>query len=318
MLAFEEIRTIITALGTGIGTDFDVSKLRYHKVIIMTDADIDGSHIRTLLLTFFFRQMHELVSRGHLYIAQPPLYKIKKGKQEQYIKGEAEFNELIVNSGTSDIAIVSADGVETKGNDLKFQIQSLQKIHTVKDTYRKLLRDFRVLYAAAQLLENESLNFEDQASVSKFSKLLEEKLKPELDEALAIELEESEDPAERTIIVSSRIDGVLFKTILAEKLLHQPSFKKLRATLEHARKLGKAPYSFKSSGDQAELAKDVDLLDLANFVDAKGRKGLSIMRYKGLGEMNPDQLWETTLDPCLLYTSPSPRDKRQSRMPSSA
>lgn len=289
MLAFEEIRTIITALGTGIGTEFDVSKLRYHKVVIMTDADVDGSHIRTLLLTFFFRQMHELISRGHLYIAQPPLYKVKRGKQEQYMKGQDEFDELIVSNGIADLLLEAKDGVRTEGGELKRQIVTAKKLHQIEDTYKKLKRDFRVLFEAACILNRQEVNFSKQEEVEVFAKKLEADL--EVKQIQGLEFSVQGD----SLKVQSRVSGVLRIAVFNEKLLHQPTFRKLRKVLDETQKLGEFPINITETDKEPVVCNSI--FDLLDFIDARGRKGLSIMRYKGLGEMNPDQLWETTLDP---------------------
>ncbi len=294
MLAFEEIRTIITALGAGIGTEFDITKLRYHKVIIMTDADVDGSHIRTLLLTFFFRQMHDLVSRGNLYIAQPPLYRVKRGKQEQYLKGEPEFLELIINNGVSDLTLVSADGKKLNSEDFKKEILNLYKLHAIEDTYKKLKRDFRVVLAAAKLVNQAELDFTNEEVLETFARKLKETLLPDKIVGLEMQLQPEKASPDFILTVKSRIDGVVRFTPISAKLIQQPSFRKLRKIVTDSQSIGLAPYVLSLENEVVTTA--TTFSELLSYVDARGRKGLSITRYKGLGEMNPEQLWETTLD----------------------
>ncbi len=294
MLAFEEIRTIITALGAGIGTEFDITKLRYHKVIIMTDADVDGSHIRTLLLTFFFRQMHDLISRGNLYIAQPPLYRVKRGKQEQYLKGEPEFLELIINNGVSELTLSSADGKKLNSEDFKKEIVNLYKLHAIEDTYKKLKRDFRVVLATAKLVNQAELDFSNEAELEAFAKKLNETLAPDKIVGLEVQLKQEKASPDFILTVKSRIEGVVRFTPLSAKLMQQPSFRKLRKIVTDSQSIGLAPYVLSMENEVVTTA--TTFSQLLSYVDARGRKGLSITRYKGLGEMNPEQLWETTLD----------------------
>lgn len=294
MLAFEEIRTLITALGTGIGADFDISKLRYHKVIIMTDADVDGSHIRTLLLTFFYRQMHEVIARGHLYIAQPPLYKIKRGKQEKYLKDETAFNDFIMSSGTEGFYLLSNDGVKTNSSELRQQALSLKRIDNLLEIHNKEKKDVRVVKAFAQVLSELDKITVDYSNESEVNEVLE-KLKERLEKRILgqIHYEVISDG----IRVKTRYNGMLRKTLLNQVLLERGSFVRLAKIFLEAKKIGKPSFKFFTEEKEEFLAEITSLDDLVQFIDDRGRKGLSITRYKGLGEMNPDQLWETTMDP---------------------
>ena len=298
MLAFEEIRTLITALGTGIGSeDFDLGKLRYHKVIIMTDADVDGSHIRTLLLTFFYRQMNSLVTSGHLYIAQPPLYKVKKGKSEQYLKDEDEFNALIVRGGISGITVRSRDGKATSGEDLAAQVVNLKSASNALDQFATERLDPRVIKALAFSGVTSSAVFADKNGA--------ESLRQEIAKALedcgagtcTVSLTDRSSPegTDYAIRVITRLKGVQRITVLSRELWQRSDFATLHRTMIEVKKLGAGPFVIEEA-DSAESTEYSDHEALAAAIDARGRKGLSVTRYKGLGEMNPEQLWETTLE----------------------
>ena len=299
MLAFEEIRTMITALGTGIGADFDISKLRYHKIIIMTDADVDGSHIRTLLLTFFYRQMNELVARGHLYIAQPPLYGVKRGKKAQYIKDEAAFSELIVNGGLQGVKLVSSNGMNSTPGEVKPYLIRLRSIEEILNGFETAHLDPRVIRAFAEcsLSEEEDLSSKDKIEKAKqeISTFLENKMSVPA-EVKIIEQTNGSEPS-YAIEVISRLKGRRRVTTLSKDLWPRAEFSRLRRILSEAKQLGKPPFQLIDEETGKDVASAETLDDLVSMVDDRGRKGLSITRYKGLGEMNPDQLWETTMDP---------------------
>jgi DNA gyrase subunit B len=293
MLAFEEIRIIITALGTGIGSDgFDVSKLRYHKIVIMTDADVDGSHIRTLLLTFFYRQMTELVSRGHLYIAQPPLYKLKRGRSETYIKDETMFADVVASGGVQGLTIRSADGKETGTDLLKSIVLGVQGTHGILEALMMERMDARVLSCAIAAHTDVPAVLKSKESAEAFVPLLNAELeKKVLGEYSVVVDVAAEGPR---IIARTRLKGVRKETILSKTLLARADVQRLIFVMNEARRLGAGPYVVSGEGEDATCS---DIEALVRHIDERGRKGLSITRYKGLGEMNPEQLWETTMDP---------------------
>jgi DNA gyrase subunit B len=299
MLAFEEIRTIITALGTRIGTEFDVTKLRYHKVVIMTDADVDGSHIRTLLLTFFFRQMTELVARGHLYIAQPPLYKIKRGRSEQYMKDESEFANFVVSGGADDGCLVSSDGIRTGAEELKQQVLSLRRIDSLLDTFVKERKDPRVVLHFARA----AVRYQDFVQSLEAAERLAAELRADLPQKLegqlevAVENGSESDGGTHRIKVVTRHKGVVKETALSHELWLRGHFRRLKRVIDEAGRMGKGPYTLLEESSGKQLALCGDLEDVVREVEGRGRKGVAITRYKGLGEMNPEQLWETTMDP---------------------
>ncbi len=299
MLAFEEIRTLITALGTGIGpSEFDIEKLRYHKVVIMTDADVDGSHIRTLLLTFFYRQMNEMIQRGYLYIAQPPLYRVKRGKLDQYIKDESSFTGLILGGGSSGATLRSADKVDTEGAELLRHMTSLKRIDSLLEALASQRLDPMVLLA---FISSNYFGVEVFSSKEKI-----DALKIELKEALSKKfgsevkisplLECKPEGTETALEIETKVKAQTRRTVLSSGLWNRAEFKELSRIFAEAKELGKGPFVLiDQEGKDETLCTDV--LDVLKKVDERGRKGLSISRFKGLGEMNPDQLWETTMDP---------------------
>lgn len=291
MLAFEEIRILITALGTGIGSDdFDVSKLRYGKVIIMTDADVDGSHIRTLLLTFFYRQMHELIQRGHLYIAQPPLYRVRRGKQDRYIKTEDEMIEMLIMAGAGEVTVVSSDKKKTSSDVLSNLMLKCTPIEAFTKSFAEEKADPRAIELIASVAP-ESLK---GADLQKLTKEIETLVNQEIVGEKSVTLEDDAKHG-KVITVRTRLKGIRKTTLLSEALLARSEFKRLRSIYKEASKLGAAPYTVFEGAKEVGVA--TTLLELYRLVDARGRKGLTITRYKGLGEMNPEQLWETTMHP---------------------
>lgn len=300
MLAFEEIRTLITALGTGIGSgDFDVSKLRYHKIIIMTDADVDGSHIRTLLLTFFYRQMNELITQGYLYIAQPPLYRVKRGKNEDYMKDEGDFAALIASGGTAEVDLRSSDDVITASEALLAQFVSLQKASAMLQSFSEEKADPKVIEAFAALPQDLAQSFTDESSCKALQSEISNRLTDSKLSTLEFELQlpDGNGQSELELIVRTRVKGVIRETVLSQKLVLRPDFQRLRKILKDAGTLGKAPFKLIEKESGKELGSCNDFHTLIAAIDERGRKGLSITRYKGLGEMNPEQLWETTMEP---------------------
>src|SRR5258706_1119515 len=227
MLSSQEIRLLITALGAGVKDDYDAAKLRYHSIIIMTDADVDGSHIRTLLLTFFYRQMPDLVEKGHLMIAQPPLYKIKRGKQERYLKDETSLEDYLIEIGTENVRVRAAnDGRSLAGQPLQAFI-------------KKVLRWYK-------------------------------------------------------LVCSTRSNGTGLKTVIDLKFLSSPEYKEMKRLFEDLTGAGYPPYVLENGDHNARLS---SLKELLEYIMETGKKGQYIQRYKGLGEMNPEQLWETTMNP---------------------
>ncbi|MDX1422929.1 MAG: DNA topoisomerase (ATP-hydrolyzing) subunit B [Kiloniellales bacterium] len=293
MLSSAEIGTLITALGTGIGREeFDIAKLRYHKIIIMTDADVDGSHIRTLLLTFFFRQMPELVERGHLYIAQPPLYRAKRGDSLRYLKDDRELEDHLISNGVQDSVLTLADGAQIAGQDLRERVAlAVRARHLMQPLIRKV-DNAQIVEQAAILgaLNPDILAPGDQAQQA--ADFIAKRL-----DALAAETERGWQGAlvedgglafQRTFRgVTERhvIDGPLIRSSEARRLDAMAG--ELQETFAHHSELQGKDESYRITGP----------ISLVEAVFRLGRKGITISRYKGLGEMNPDQLWETTLDP---------------------
>ena len=288
MLSSQEIGTLITALGTGIGKDeFNAEKLRYHKIIIMTDADVDGSHIRTLLLTFFFRQMPELIERGHLYIAQPPLYKVTRGKSQQYLKDERALEDYLIDNGIEGAILRLATGEERTGLDLKKLIDESRLVRTVLGGLHSRYDKAIVEQAAiANLLRPISDMAAAEQGVAALAMRLDH-LAEDTERGWTGRIEKNGYVLERTL------RGVKQVATLDQALLASADAMKLS---EHAVTLGEvygAPAQLTRKGDDTMVTGPVALFDA---VTAVGRKGLTMQRYKGLGEMNPEQLWETTLD----------------------
>ena len=291
MLSSAEIATLITALGTGIGTEeFNPDKLRYHKIIIMTDADVDGAHIRTLLLTFFYRQMRELIERGHLYIAQPPLYKAARGKSERYLKDEHELERHLIEEGIKDTSLTLSGGEKIVSADLAHLIQRALVARAALDGFprhypRFVLEQAAIAGALNPEVLSQRVKAEEAATyIARRLDLLSDetergwKGEPTPDGGLKFRREV------RGVTEAIAIDGALISSADARKLDRMAA--ELQATYLKAGQLT-------HKDDSHEVRSPTQLLDA---IFDWGRHGLSLQRYKGLGEMNPNQLWETTLD----------------------
>ncbi|MBL6823654.1 MAG: DNA gyrase subunit B, partial [Luminiphilus sp.] len=297
MLGNAEVGTIVTALGCGIGKDeFDPDKLRYHQIVIMTDADVDGSHIRTLLLTFFFRQMRELVERGHVYIAQPPLYKLTRGKSSQYLKDEESLAEYLTNAALIDTALFkdeSDDGVVGEAlADIVSRYQQAQL--TVERLSRVYSPD--VLW---QLVYTPSLAAEDmgdEAAVIAFSERLSERLLSITGSNVKFECLIRRDPERGNyyVVVRRTAHSVATDIVLGYNLFSSNEYQQL-TELGAILKASVTPNSYVKRGEKVFASSDFS--NIMGWLLDEARRGCSIQRYKGLGEMNPDQLWETTMDP---------------------
>ena len=298
MLASQEVVTLITVLGTGIGIEeYKADKLRYHRIIIMTDADVDGSHIRTLLLTFFYRQMPELIERGHIYIAQPPLYKVKFGKNEQYIKDDAELNQLLLKIALESASIQTPDGVLIQGPALDELARNYQVIQAVVDRLSRTMDEDALRAIAAGV----PLNLDTDAAAQESAERLRVALKESLGSlALAPEvIVQKEDRTERfRLLLSRRIHGNLKLSAISSDFIHGDDYQSLTAA---ARALsGKVlPGSRVRRGDPEKSQKEQVVADFRAafaWLLSEAERVVSRQRYKGLGEMNPQQLWETTMD----------------------
>jgi len=284
MLGSEEIRILITALGTSIGPeDFDISKIRYHKVILMTDADVDGAHIRTLLLTFFYRQMPQVIEKGYLYIAQPPLFKVKKGKTEKYIQNETEMLGMIFELASDDLE-VPVKGQSVKGKALIPYLKRLYKFERLTDWFERRRKDPDLL----QVILSSGMNKETLKDRRQFEEILSRI--SEKDQSMHIG-EIQLDEEHQTYGVEIRRKN--YKLNLDTNFLRSPEFRELENFFTIIKDLGDPPYKVQTKDGIKEIGKSKELLD---FVLATAKKGLNIQRYKGLGEMNPQQLWETTMD----------------------
>jgi len=292
MLSSDQVGTLITALGTGIGREeFDISKLRYHKIIIMTDADVDGAHIRTLLLTFFFRQMPEIIENGHLYIAQPPLYKIKRGQSEQYLKDERALEDYLLDQGIHETTLTTADGLAHAGPDLlRIAEEARDLVHAIEGLNTRYDRTVVEQAAIINALDPEVVADEAQATP------LAEKLAERLD-VLADEVERGWQGAPDGaggIRVWRTVRGVEEAYALDANLLASADVRKLRQMIAGLDSLYDGPAVLSRKDGNHPI---FGPFSLYRSVTEFGRKGISLQRYKGLGEMNPEQLWETTLDP---------------------
>jgi DNA gyrase subunit B len=294
MLGSEQVGTLIAALGTSIGKDeFNIEKLRYHKIIIMTDADVDGSHIRTLLLTFFYRQMPELIERGYLYIAQPPLYKVKRGQSEMYLKNDEALENYLMGEGGQHALFQTAQSTQLAGRDLEATIANARQIKKQIGSLARQLNRPEILEQAAivGLLDEKALQD------SKYTLTGAQKLAARLN---AIEHDEEayhwqgQVNEEGNILLSRRLKGVPEVVVLPASLVLTAEAYKLKSYLEGMEDLYNSSPMLKVKEEMTPLRGPCHL---AEVVMAVGRKGISIQRYKGLGEMNAGQLWETTLDP---------------------
>ena len=296
MVSSEEIRHLITALGTGVGEDFNVDKARYHKLVLMTDADVDGSHIRTLLLTFFFRQMPDLIEKGYVFIAQPPLFRVKKGNAERYLKDEPALNAHLLDLAVENITLQpNGERSKVKGKSLQPLVKKLmayeslinrislrvgssiilRAISNIPGLNRNILKDRTALEATLETVKRACEQSDEGAEVSFL-------------------LDQDEEHDGFSVVGYIRKNGWDHDLTIDHKLLGSAEFRELQKYSPSALGLGDSPYTAWFKEDEKQF------LSAKEFVDAVldyGKKGLSLQRYKGLGEMNPDQLWETTMNP---------------------
>ncbi|PLX35301.1 MAG: DNA topoisomerase (ATP-hydrolyzing) subunit B [Hyphomicrobiales bacterium] len=291
MLSSNEITALITALGTGIGRDdFDVGKLRYHKIIIMTDADVDGAHIRTLLLTFFYRQMPEIIEQGHLFIAQPPLYKVRRSGSEQYLKDERSLEDYLIDTGLEGTTLITGEGSEHSGPDLRNIVDEARTTRNLLDGLNNRYPRFIVEQAAIEgVLNPDMLHDADKAGAAAVQ------IAHRLD-ALCDETEQGwsgELSADGSFVFSRTLRGVTERHAIDTPLMTSAEARKINSFAERLKEVYGATCTLKRRDNELHVHSPMELLEA---VFETGRKGLAIQRYKGLGEMNPDQLWETTLD----------------------
>ncbi len=287
MLSSQEIGTLITALGTGIGRDdFNADKLRYHKIVIMTDADVDGAHIRTLLLTFFFRQMPELIKRGHLYIAQPPLYKVSRGKSEQYLLDDKALEDYLYNEGQADGVLALDNGEAIAGADLAALIDKARKVsEALADFPARLSRDVIMQAALAGALHEAGDDADEVASkVADRLNMISEEYERGWTGAA---------DGEGGYLFKREVRGVMERRKLSRDVLMSADARRVQSGMEDLIAVFDKPAQWSRKDQRVMLFGPEGLL---TAVRAAGEKGVAIQRYKGLGEMNPDQLWETTLD----------------------
>ena len=283
MLGSEEIKIMITALGTGIGTDdFNITKARYHKIVIMTDADVDGAHIRTLLLTFFFRQMPQVIEQGYLYIAQPPLFKVKKGRSERYIQNEAMLENMLFELAADDIEI--RNGSALSGKAILPYIKNLSKFEKLLEWFTKRKRDTTELKALLHYDLNKDL-LKNQRDINALIKKLREEF-PGISETIR---EDEEHQSYRIELTRNKL-----KLTIDDEFIASPEFRELKNLFSELKGLGHPPYKVKHLKDTHEFGSSRELFD---YILSIAKKGINIQRYKGLGEMNPHQLWETTMNP---------------------
>jgi DNA gyrase subunit B len=295
ILSNQEIKTLITVLGTGVGEDdYNLDKLRYHQVIIMTDADVDGSHIRTLLLTLFYRQMFPLIERGYLYIAQPPLYRVKKGKEEaKYLRSEEELESYLLEKGIEELRLtVPGNKNALSGKTLLEIIRKAIRREKIVERLGKRQMDADILLAFAR---EESFQKGTLKSEKELNRILKE-VKKSLKDKGTIEFQMEQDPEHGSFnlrcLTSSNGSGM--ETIIDLELVTSAQFEELRKIMQQLSQLGQPPFVLKAGDTPIEVA---DFSQLVREVFAFGKKGVDIQRYKGLGEMNPEQLWVTTMNP---------------------
>ncbi|MBR9650519.1 DNA topoisomerase (ATP-hydrolyzing) subunit B [Thalassovita aquimarina] len=290
MLGSQEIGNLVMALGTGIGRDeFNIDKLRYHKIVIMTDADVDGAHIRTLLLTFFYRQMPELIEGGYLYIAQPPLYKVSRGKSEVYLKDQAALDDYLIEQGTHDTVLKLGSGMEIAGADLKRVVEEARQLKRVLDAFpTHYPRHILEQAAIAGAFVPGAVDADLQGVADKVAKRLDD---------IALEYErgwQGRITQDHGIRLARILRGVEEVRTLDGPMLRSGEARKTGSFTRSLQEVYELPATL--------IRKDRSVLihgplDLLTAILKEGEKGLTLQRYKGLGEMNPDQLWETTLDP---------------------
>ncbi|WP_417455044.1 DNA topoisomerase (ATP-hydrolyzing) subunit B [Kiloniella sp.] len=293
MLSSTEIGTLITALGTGIGRDeFNIEKLRYHKIIIMTDADVDGSHIRTLLLTFFYRQMPEIIERGYLYIAQPPLYRAKRGDSIRYLKDDSMMESYLISNGVKDALLETKEGVQVAGEDL---IEVVSNAVTARNLMIPLIRKVGSVELVEQAtilgaLSEPLLLDENRAPVvaEKIVKRMNENL-PELQRGWTAET----NTVDGEMTLTRTLRGLTERRVIDLTLVRTGEARRLNSLADEMQEFYASSSTYRVKDKETTITGPNAL---ANLVFDLGRKGINVSRYKGLGEMNPDQLWETTLD----------------------
>jgi DNA gyrase subunit B len=309
MLSSQEIGTLITALGCGIGNpeqggSFDIGKLRYHHIVLMTDADVDGSHIRTLLLTFFYRQMPELLEKGYLYIAQPPLYRVWKGKKALYMKDQGALDRFFLEQGVDGLAVRASKGPTLSGEPL---LRLAERLRMFRKALSKIDRraDAKIVATVLRATGIGKNELRESKKVAAAVPLIRARLERKYPDIMPITIP---DPGWETehgaavLQIKPRPGSAARETVIDWSLVESAEYEELYAIEQDVRSIGPAPYFAKvvKGDDDAAAGKDSELEDaeaLWELIEARGRKGWNLQRYKGLGEMNPEQLWETTLDP---------------------
>ena len=295
MISSEEVRCLITALGTGVGEEFSIDKARYHRIIIMTDADVDGAHIRTLLLTFFYRQMPDLIERGYVYIAQPPLFKVKKGSKEQYLKDEQALSQHLLQLIMSDVALKMAKTGDASGVRLKGVIDKIIQYENLIAYWERRGINGPVMRALTDRADLSRAVLRDDERIGKTVDHAQAYLSehfPELDAQVSFEADPEHDS--HRIVVNFQRDGVPRRSILGEGEVGTAEFRQTKDARPSKAGVTGPPFVVTHKEKEHSFSTTRQMLD---FILESAKKGLNIQRYKGLGEMNPDQLWETTMDP---------------------
>jgi DNA gyrase subunit B len=290
MLSSEQIGTLITALGTGISDDFSIEKLRYHKIIVMTDADVDGAHIRTLLLTFFYRQMRDVIDGGYLYIAQPPLYKVSRGKSEQYLKDERALEDYLIDAGLDDCVFTPGNGGDRSGRDLRALVDDARVIRSILRNLHSRYNRKVVEQAAITGVLNKAI-YGDPEKAAAAAQYIASRLDNQAEEVergwVGQYVEGQGFQFERTV------RGVKEAAVIDDAFLGSAEARKLDEYTTKLQDVYARSGKLRRKDSEHMVHGPVDLFEA---VTEAGRKGITLQRYKGLGEMNPEQLWETTLD----------------------